>query len=65
MNYPAPSILHDFRYLGKNYRERENIKEKTKRHILRLKRMPANERSAIISAIIQEYKETAETLIKL
>jgi DNA adenine methylase len=28
-NFPAPSVLHDYRYLGADYRERERIKRKT------------------------------------
>jgi site-specific DNA-adenine methylase len=65
MNYPPPVILHDFQYLGKNYRERDNLKRKVKRNLDKLNRLPANERTAIISSIIQIYKETVETLVKL
>lgn len=31
MNYPEPVALHDYRYLGKNFRERERIKRKKNR----------------------------------
>lgn len=36
MNYPEPSELHDYSYLGDNYRDRENIK---RRHSTLLKKI--------------------------
>jgi len=65
MNYPPPSILHDFRYLGKDYRERERIKKKVNRHRERLNKLPAAERTAILSALIAEFNETVTTIIQL
>jgi DNA adenine methylase len=65
MNYPPPTILHDFRYLGRDYRERENIKNKVNRHTERLNRLPQHERTAILSSFIQQYKNTVEKLIAL
>lgn len=65
MNYPTPSVLHDFRYLGINYRERERIKKKVDRHRARLKRLPAAERCAILSSIISEFDSTVNTIIQL
>jgi DNA adenine methylase len=65
MNYPPPVILHDFQYLGSNRRKREWIKNKVKRHLAKLNKMQPDERTAILSAFIQQYKETVETLIKL
>lgn len=50
-NYPWPKTLHDYRYLGRNYRERERIHKKTKRWRDNLKRMPELERRAILSAM--------------
>lgn len=64
-NYPAPFILHDFSYLGNNYRERDRIKRKVSRHIARLDRLPGPERTGILSAIISKFKDTSQTLIKL
>jgi len=51
MNYPVPLELHDYRYLGKNFRERERIKRKKQRWTERLKRMPDQERYALLDAI--------------
>jgi site-specific DNA-adenine methylase len=51
MNYPQPVELHDYRFLGKNFRERERITRKRKRWIERLKRMPETERYSLLSAL--------------
>lgn len=63
-NYPKPVELHDYRYLGKNFRERERIKRKMKRWSLRLARMPELERQALTwamrSAELPDKSETAQ-----
>jgi DNA adenine methylase len=51
MNYPPPAVLHDYRYLGKNYRERERIKLKISRFQNKLSQLPVLERNAIISSL--------------
>lgn len=50
-NFEEPLELHDYRYLGEDYRERERIKKKQTRWKDRLKRMPAQERYAILAAM--------------
>lgn len=50
-NFPVPVALHDYRYLGRNFRERERIKRKTLRWTNRLRRMPAIERHAMMHAL--------------
>lgn len=50
-NYPEPTELHDYRYLGDDYREREAIRLKVKRWVAGLERMPRLERLAILDAI--------------
>ena len=50
-NFPAPVALHDYRYLGKNFRERERIKRKKARWTARLERMPVLERQSLLAAI--------------
>jgi DNA adenine methylase len=55
MNYPEPDKLHDYNYLGKDYRERERIRQKIKRIVEGLNRLPAYERDAILEAIIQHH----------
>lgn len=51
MNYPEPKQLHDYRYLGNNYRERERIKKKKTRWAQRWAAMDRLERLAILAAI--------------
>lgn len=55
MNYPEPFELHDYSYLGDDYRERERIKKKQRRWDHRLATMPALERYAIMS-VIERHK---------
>lgn len=64
-NYNQPEILHDFRYLGKDFRERQDIKRKIQRWKNKLQRLPAQERCAILSATVQDYNSTINTIIKL
>ena len=55
MNYPEPNVLHDYRFLGKDYRQRERIKRKATRWVSRLNSLPRLERLAI-------YGEMASSL---
>lgn len=50
-NFPQPSELHDYRFLGENRRERERIKRKKLRWVGKLKLMPDSERYAILGAL--------------
>jgi DNA adenine methylase len=50
-NFPPPVALHDYRYLGAGYRERERIKRKKRRWVLKLAHMPLLERRALLAAI--------------
>ncbi len=52
-NFPPPIELHDYRYLGEGFRERERIKRKKLRWTDRLRRMPTLERQALLSAIAE------------
>jgi DNA adenine methylase len=55
MNYPEPRELHDYSYLGDNFRERERIMKKRKRLKKRLLEMDKFERLALI-ATVEEIK---------
>lgn len=50
-NYPVPEILHDYSFLGANFRERERIKKKRDRWVSRLLRIPALERNAMVESL--------------
>jgi hypothetical protein len=56
MNYPEPKELHDYRYLGNNFRQRERIKRIKTRWLARLDRMGALERYALLTTIA-EYND--------
>jgi DNA adenine methylase len=51
MNYPEPITLHDYRYIGSNFRERERIKRRQHRWRSRLERMNPLERAALLMAM--------------
>jgi len=51
MNFPEPDELHDYRYLGNGYRDRENIKRQQKRWTDKLRSMPLQKRYALMAAI--------------
>jgi site-specific DNA-adenine methylase len=53
MNYSEPKALHDYRYLGSNYRERERIKRMQERWRQRLHDLNPLERYAMLSVIDQ------------
>lgn len=52
-NFPEPVELHDYRYLGEGFRERERIKRKKSRWLARLAGMPLLERRCLLSAIAE------------
>lgn len=51
MNFPEPLTLHDYRYLGDGFRERERIRRKQRRWENRLRTMPTQERYALLSVL--------------
>ncbi len=51
MNYPTPTKLHDYRYLGRDCWERQGIKRKIERRVNTLSKLPILEQRAIILAL--------------
>ena len=51
MNYPTPKQLHDYRYLGKDFRERQDIKRKKERMLKKFGSMQDSERYAMMWAL--------------
>lgn len=51
MNYPEPVELHDYRYLGRDYREREHIRRQQARWVRRLLGLPVLEREAMMESL--------------
>lgn len=48
LNYKPDGRLHDYRYAGYNFTDRQRIRRKVERHIAKLKRLPEVERNAIL-----------------
>lgn len=53
MNFPEPFELHDYRFIGRNWRERQRIRRKKDRWLAKLRTMPLLDRAAILDAIRQ------------
>ena len=64
MNYPPPVVLQDYRYLGKDYREREAIKKKTTSLLNKINRMSEVQRLSVLSALTAQYKDAPVLLNK-
>ena len=63
MNYPEPLRLHDSRYIGKNFTDRQRIKRKAERQVKKLMNLPTFERQLIfeeIAKLEKQYYEKAE-----
>jgi hypothetical protein len=54
-NFPEPAELHDYRYLGRDFRERERIKRKKARWAKKLASLPTLERHALFAVIREVY----------
>jgi len=57
LNFSPPSQLHDSRYLGNTYRERQTIKRRQERLKARIQKMPSIERHELIRWLHQSYGE--------
>jgi len=64
-NYDPPEILHDTQYIGRNYRDREDIKRMIARWNKKLSELPTRKRIALLSSIVNNYKQQTEKLIQL
>jgi DNA (cytosine-5)-methyltransferase 1 len=51
MNYAEPTRLHDSRYWGKNYRERQSFTKVKKRMVARVAKMPVAKRWALLETL--------------
>ena len=53
-NYARPEVLHDARFAGNDYREREYIKRKAARWVTKWKELKHHERQHILQELMQE-----------
>lgn len=51
MNYPRPTSLHDYRFIGENFTDRQRIKRKATRWVTRFLQTDLIERQAIIAEL--------------
>lgn len=53
LNFDAAGELHDYRYVGANFRERERVKRQQARWRKRLEEMPAIQRRAMLQILLE------------
>jgi hypothetical protein len=54
-NYPEPSELQDYRFVGRNKRQRERIRRRCRNWVAGLRRMNGLERGAVLAAVAAEF----------
>jgi hypothetical protein len=59
MNFPEPSALHDYRFIGAGRTDRQRIRRKVARWKSRLQKMTALERGAIFAALQDVQSQSA------
>jgi hypothetical protein len=64
-NFPEPTLLHDPRYAGENFRERERIGRKRERWHRRFAAMPAGERQVIAEGLAAADPDAIAAAAKL
>jgi DNA adenine methylase len=57
LNFDPPAQLHDGRFLGTTFRERQSVKRRHQRWIDRLDRMVPAERGHLLALIRERYAE--------
>ncbi len=57
MNYVPTDSLHDYSYIGADFRERERIRRARRNQIDKLRRLPQLERNAVIFDLVHAFPE--------
>ena len=60
-NFPEPAELHDWRYAGRTFRERLQLKRVAARWLRRLDEMTGRKRGFVLAAVHQRYPQQAGT----
>jgi DNA adenine methylase len=55
-NYPVPAVLHDYKFIGKDFREREKYKLIRENVVSKLNQLPDQLRNAILNDMISKVK---------
>jgi hypothetical protein len=61
-NYPQPVALHEYTYLGSDFRERERIRRKVARWTRRLSTLPVLERRCMLQALVSSGGEPGDAV---
>jgi DNA adenine methylase len=62
MNFPSPARLHDPRFAGSNFTDRQRIKRKTERWVKKFSAMSAGEQSQILEALKATISAAADPI---
>ena len=62
LNYETPEIPFDLRFIGNNFREREQIKRRHQRLLAKIDDMPAAERALLLRAVGNKYSSEISLL---
>lgn len=54
-NFPEPTELHDWRFAGKNFRERTSLKRLATRWLARLEAMAPRKRGYLLNSVHNAY----------
>lgn len=60
MNYEKPTILHDYSYIGDNFRQREALKRVKTNMVKKLERLEPVLRNSILTQLISEFSAMLE-----
>jgi len=63
MNYTQPIQLHDYRYLGDNHRQRDQLKQKAQRWRKRLESLPILEQQVLLHTMQSMYQQRHQSPI--
>ena len=55
LNFDPPDVLHDYRFIGRTFRDRESIKRRRDAISKRIEALPPIERNAILSHLATTY----------
>lgn len=59
-NFPEPAALHDYRFLGETFRERQDLKRQRERWIARLEAMSVLKKRMLLSALAHLVPEESQ-----
>jgi len=65
LNYPEPAELHDYRFIGRDYRDRWNMTRRVRRWTARLARMDRHEQLAMMAALREAQLRDPLSAIRL